>query len=76
MWNSYADGEGVMRTVWILTEEEKWRFAAHRKAIADAGIAMKDLAAACYKACRAMELFKDCIPVLKKNRNTIFQDRK
>ena len=72
MRSSYADGEGVMRTVWILTEEEKWRFDAHIKAIAAAGVAMKDLAAACYKACRAMELFKDCIPILK-NRNTIFK---
>lgn len=63
-----------MRTVWILTVEEKWRFAAHTKAIADAGVAMKDLAAACYKACRAMNMFNYCIPILKENRNTIIKD--
>jgi len=65
-----------MRTVWILTEEEKSRFAAHIKVIAATGVAMKDLAAACYKTCEAMNMFKDCIPILKKNRNTIFKNGK
>ena len=69
MRNSYVDGKGgFMRTVLILTEEEKRRYAAHIKNIASVGIVMEDLAAAMNKAALAMSTLKDTMKLESKEK--------
>lgn len=55
-----------MRKVWILTEEERWRFDAYLKSIAEAAITMRELAEAMYKAGLAAITLKDTMKIAKK----------
>ena len=55
-----------MRKVWILSEEERWRFDAYLKSIAEAAITMRELAEAMYKTGLAAITLKDTMKIALK----------
>lgn len=57
-----------------MTPELHKRIEEATKIMAKAGLSMCECAAAMRKAGKAMITFKDCISILKKNRNTIFKN--